>query len=94
MNLPPPTDTIRHLIDYVPFLGMVAGRRANDRPRVVTTIEHVATAVATGVVILWQNDALQDKRLDQIEASLRHIEQRIATIQSAMSAAPVKTIHD
>lgn len=86
MNLPPAADNIRHLIDYVPFLGMVAGRRNNDRPKVVTTMEHVATAVATGVILLYQSDANQDKRLDQIEASLRAITQQLITIQARMPA--------
>lgn len=63
----------RDYLHYLPFVGMVAGQRAADRPLLTRTIENGLTAVLAAGLVMWRNDSLQDYKLETIQATVRDI---------------------
>lgn len=74
-------DHHRHFIPAIPFVGAIAGKRAEDRPLLTKLLENALTAMLAAAIVLWRNDSLQDYRLDQVQQQVERLTQEVQALR-------------
>ena len=84
-----PDDNCRHLLDYIPFLGLISGKSQMDAPLTTRLVETavmsaVAGAFATyvGVEILKNDINTIKTTIDKIEDKIDAVDLKIERVRS------------